>query len=109
KDQLDALTPLVATADRYDEALTRRSALERQRDAVRLYFAELGITLLTREVADHEAARAGRRRAAEAAEERKDGLARARDRLIEQRAAAGGDRLGELERVATDAHREEQS
>ena len=51
KDQLAALEPLVATADRYDAALQRRTVTERERDAVRLYFAELRTQLLTDEIA----------------------------------------------------------
>jgi uncharacterized protein YPO0396 len=108
KDQLEALGPLVATADRYDDALARRSALENQRDAVRLYFAELRIALLTGEIAEHGTARENLRRAASDAERERDALSQARDRLIEERAAAGGDRIGELERMATDARRDEE-
>ncbi len=108
KDQLAALDPLVAIADRYDDALVRRSALERQRDAVRLYFAELRIALLTGEIAEHSRARERHREAVVATEKERDALSQARDRLIGERAAAGGDRIGELERMAADARRAEE-
>ncbi len=103
RDQLAALAPLVTAADRYDGALERRSGLERQRDAVGLYFAELRIRLLSAEIEKNEAARADHQRHAESADSERNELARARDRLIEERAAAGGDRLGELERAEADA------
>lgn len=109
KDQLEALEPLVATADRYDGAVDRRSGLERQRDGVRLYFAELRMTLLSKEIGDHEATRDDLQRTVGEHEETRVGLARTRDRLVGERAAAGGDRLGELQRIADDARRDEHS
>ena len=60
REQLEALQPLVATSERYDEALFRRSELEHQRDAVRLFIAELRIRLLTEEIANHEGVRDAR-------------------------------------------------
>ena len=57
REQLDALQPLVASSKHYDEALARRGELERQRDAVRLFIAELRVRLLTEEIAAHEAKR----------------------------------------------------
>ena len=98
RDQLEALGPLVATIDRYDDAVARRVLAERQRDAVRLFVAELRIRLLTEEIAADVTAR--ERAAADqlAAQERRADLVRERDQLIADRAAAGGDRIGQLER-----------
>jgi uncharacterized protein YPO0396 len=103
REQLEALTPLVATADRYDEALIRRGELETQRQAVRLYIAELRIGLRTDEIGEHERLRAEKAGAAEDARVRHDGLTREREELIAQRAAAGGDRIAALEQQAADA------
>ena len=99
KDQLAALEPLVAVADRYDAALERRTATERERDAVRLYFAELRTQLLTDEISAHTVERErceGETRELSVA---RSELTQTRERLIGERAAAGGDRIGELERV----------
>lgn len=98
REQLAALTPLVEAADRYDAALTQRAALERQRDAVRIYFAELRLRLLAEEITAHTAERARGQREADDLAARGIALAGERDGLIEERAAAGGDRVGELER-----------
>ncbi len=106
QEQLAALTPLVATADRFDEAQARRAELERQRDAVRLFFAELRTQLLTAEIAGHELARDQRKLDVEAAEQEQGRLGRTRDGLLEERARAGGDRIGELEKLAAEAHQE---
>lgn len=106
REQLAALEPLVATAERYDDARARRSAVERQRDAVRLYFCELRIRLLTAEVSANEAARAAHEREETDADTALARLRTERDGLIAERAAAGGDRLGELERVEADAVRD---
>ncbi len=99
KEQLAALEPLVATADRYDAALQRRTATEQERDAVRLYFAELRARLLTDEIAVHTAQRARSAAEADEATTARTRLTQARERLIGERAAAGGDRVGELERI----------
>jgi uncharacterized protein YPO0396 len=103
REQLEALEPLVATSDRYDEALARRGQLERQREAVRLFIAELRMRLLTEEIAAREAKRDSRTRAAAEAQTALDAHVRAREGLIGERAAAGGDRLGQLEQQAADA------
>jgi uncharacterized protein YPO0396 len=99
KDQLAALDPLVATADRYDAVLERRTGMERERDAVRLYFSELRIRLLTEQISVNEAER--ERTAVEVAdvELAREQLTGERERLIGERAAAGGDRIGELEGI----------
>jgi uncharacterized protein YPO0396 len=98
RDQLDALAPLVATVDRYDDAVVRRAAAERERDAVRLFVAELRIDLLTTEIAADTARRDQRETAMAVAEQRRRELTAERERLIADRAAAGGDRVAQLER-----------
>ena len=97
REQLDALQPLVASSKHYDGALGRRGELERQRDAVRLFIAELRVRLLTEEIVAHEVKRDRQTKAAEAAREICDALVRERESLIIERAAAGGDRLSQLE------------
>ena len=97
REQLDALQPLVASSKHYDGALGRRGELEQQRDAVRLFIAELRVRLLTEEIVAHEVKRDRQTKAAEAAREICDALVRERESLIIERAAAGGDRLSQLE------------
>ncbi|HEY5978476.1 MAG TPA: SbcC/MukB-like Walker B domain-containing protein [Microlunatus sp.] len=103
REQLEALEPLVKTAERYDTALTERAHLELERAAVRLFITELRSDLLADEItgleaigdrlsSEQELARSGQRE-----------LAAERDALIEERARAGGDRIGELERLAGEA------
>lgn len=90
---------------------TTRSPAVHARAAARrgaLFFAELAIGLLAGEIAEFEAADAGLRTTLEEAERTRDELSPTRDRLIEERAAADGDRIGELERRAGDARRDEQ-
>ncbi|HWH30605.1 MAG TPA: SbcC/MukB-like Walker B domain-containing protein [Mycobacteriales bacterium] len=99
KDQLAALEPLVATADRYDAAVERRTAAERERDAVRLYFAELRARLLAAEIEAQELERRQHERQVADGELARAALVDERERLIGDRAAAGGDRVGELDRV----------
>ena len=106
RDQLAALEPLVATADRYDETLLRRSALERQRDAVRFYVAEARLRLLAAAIDGYASERADGELQVAAQTEARHELTRERERLIAERAAAGGDRLGELEREAETASAE---
>ena len=106
REQLAALTPLVETAGRFDDAQSRRAELERERDAVRLFFAELRGRLLLAEIAGHKAAQHERQRAAADTEQEQRRLGLARDGLLQDRARAGGDRIGELEKVAADAWRE---
>ena len=109
KDQLAALDPLVATADRYDAALQRRTAMEQERDAVRLYFAELRARLLWVEIDAHESERLQQERAVGEAELLRGDLVDERERLIGERAAAGGDRIGELERIEREQRAEMQT
>src|SRR5699024_5943620 len=87
--QLEALEPLVATADKYDQALERRAELERRRDAVRLFFTERRIGLLGDEIEQNQQASARVTAEKESAERRRSQLAQARDELIAERAAAG--------------------
>ncbi len=106
RDQLAALDPLVATCDRYDDAAARRRDTERQREAVRLYFAELRIKLLADEIEANSRVRRQRHDEAEEATSARNALGLAREGLIAERASAGGDRLGELEQAAVAAQRE---
>lgn len=98
REQLEALQPLVATADRYDEALERRAQTEQRRAALRLFIAELRIRLLQEEITQNQEGRALQREAERGAEHQRSVLEQARAHLIAERAGAGGDRLGELER-----------
>ncbi len=103
REQLAALDPLCTAADRYDHALERRAAAERERAALRLFFAELRRDLLTtRLAADAERLELCRDEAS-TTQERVDRLRADREGLIEERAGAGGQRLAELERLATAA------
>lgn len=105
REQLDALRPLVATAERYDDAVARREELTRQRDAVRLFVAELRIRLLDDEIAAHQVVRDARAREVAVTEQEQCDAAQERERLIEQRAAAGGDRISRLEDEIATARR----
>ncbi len=104
REQLASLEPIVITGAKYDSALAERELLERERGAVRLFIAELRSGLLAEELA--RLAVEGRRlwQEQDAAKLRQQELAGEREALIEQRARAGGDRIGELERLARDAH-----
>lgn len=103
REQLEALEPIVATAEKYDAAIADRAEQERQRDSVRLFVAESRSLMLLAEIeAKHgEAERLFHEKTeAEAAAVR---LAGERDELIAERERSGGDRIGELERLARDA------
>ncbi len=106
RDQLEALQPLVATADRYDTALLRRDVIEQQRDAVRLFIAELRMRLLTEEMAAYEQDRAQAAAALDETDSRRRRLNAQRETLIEERAGVGGDRVAELEREAAAARQQ---
>lgn len=103
REQLEALQPIVDTAAKYDAALAERAGLELERAAVRLFIAELRSGLLTDEIARLEADGAALLTQLDTAEAEQRRLGRERDSLIEERAKAGGDRIGELERLAADA------
>ncbi|UYM05472.1 ATP-binding protein [Solicola gregarius] len=106
REQLAALIPLVDAADKYDTALEQRAGLDRQREAVRLYIAELRLRLLDEELEAHKAESARANREAEELAARRVTLVSERDGLIGERAAAGGDRIGELERLERIAREE---
>jgi uncharacterized protein YPO0396 len=77
--------------------------LERERAAVRLFIAELRSSLLAEEIVQLEAAGARLWKEQDAAKTTQQNLASERESLIEERAKAGGDRIGELERLAREA------
>jgi len=106
RDQLEALRPLMTTADKYDEALERRARAEQQRDALRLFIAELRIQLLTEEIERYAATRSRKQAEEVATEQELLRVEQVREALIEERARVGGDRLSELERQATLARQE---
>jgi len=104
REQLEALDPIVATAEKYDAALAERADQERQRDAVRLFVAESRSRMLGEEIAARQV-EAERLFADKADSETTAGrLAGERDELIAERERSGGDRIGELERLAREAH-----
>ncbi len=97
-EQLEALSPLVAAAAKYDAAVQRHAEDEARRDAVRSFIAEHRIALLDADI-DESIARQQRLNEAEVAARTRDaGLRQEHDQLLVDRAGAGGDRLGELER-----------
>lgn len=103
REQLEALQPIVDTAAKYDAALAERDGLELERSAVRLYIAELRSGLLTDEIARLEAEGAVLLQQQDVADSEQRKLNHERESLIEERAKAGGDRIGELERLAAEA------
>lgn len=103
REQLEALEPIVQTAAKYDAALDERDALERERAAVRLFIAELRSELWGAELARLETEGSALWTQQDAAETQRQTLNRQRDSLIEERTKAGGDRIGELERLAQQA------
>lgn len=103
REQLEALEPVAQTTVKYDDALTQRDNLECQRSAVRLFIAELRATLLADEIAALESEGAALWQELDTAEAEQHELTRERESLIEERAMAGGDRIGELERLSREA------
>jgi uncharacterized protein YPO0396 len=103
REQLEALEPVVQTAAKYDDALAERDTRERERSAVRLFIAELRSNLLAGEISALESDGAALWREQDTAKARQQTLTRERESLIEERAKAGGDRIGELERLAREA------
>ena len=103
REQLEALEPIVATATKYDAALGEREALERERSAVALFTAELRSGLLADEIAALAAEGEGLWKEQDAAKATQQQLNDEREALIEERARAGGDRIGELERLVREA------
>ncbi|QGN34425.1 ATP-binding protein [Microlunatus sp. Gsoil 973] len=106
REQLEALDPIVATSQKYDRALADRAGLEKQRDAVRLYVAELRSRLLGEELDLYGTEEHRLRQEQDTARSGLETLQAERDALIEERAGAGGDRIGELERLAGQARAE---
>jgi len=103
RDQLAALGPVAATTEKYDAALADRDAHERERAAVRLFTAELRSSLLAEQICVLEAEGKRLWEQKDSAEQRKQALSDEREALIEERAVVGGDRIGELERLAREA------
>ncbi len=103
REQLEALEPVVLTAGKYDEALAERGTRERERSAVRLFIAELRSNLLAGEISQLETDGAALWQEQDTAKARQQTLTYERESLIEERAKAGGDRIGELERLAREA------
>ncbi len=108
REQLEALAPVVHTAAKYDDALSERESLERERSAVQLFIAELRSGLLSEEIAALEAEGATLWSEQDTAETEQQQLTHQREALIEERAKEGGDRIGELERLASDAREQAQ-
>ncbi len=103
REQLEALEPVAQTAAKYDDALAERDTRERERSAVRLFIAELRSNLLAGEISALEAEGAALWREQDTAKASLQTLTHERESLIEERAKAGGDRIGELERLAREA------
>jgi uncharacterized protein YPO0396 len=103
REQLDALEPVVRTAAKYDDALAERESSERERSAVRVFIAELRSRLLADEIAQAETEGSALWQKQDAAKATERKLKNEHDSLIEERAKAGGNRIGELERLASEA------
>ncbi len=106
REQLEALDPIVKTAAKYDAALAGRDRLEKERAAVRLFVAELRSSLLAAEIASLVADGERLWHELDDAKVKAQELTGERESLIEERAKAGGDRIGELERLAREARAE---
>ena len=102
--QLDLLGPLVESAQKYDAAVAARTSLQEESVAVRPFFADLRIALRTAERERLRAEIAGATADLERIRGEQAALTVERDELIEAKARAGGDRIGELEREAREAH-----
>lgn len=103
REQLAALDPIAQTTVKYDAAAAERDGLDRERAAVRQFIAELRSRLLGEEIAGLEADSQRLEREQDAATATQDALASDRDSLIAERERAGGDRIGELERLVREA------
>ena len=106
REQLEALEPLVATSQKYDDAVARRTEAEQHRAAVRLFIAERRIGLLDTEIETSEARRAELVEQEQQVLARREQVDRDRDELIAARARAGGNRVAELERSIAAARAE---
>ena len=106
REQLDTLEPIASITARYDAAFAEREMRERERAAVRLFIAELRSGLLADEIASLAADGQRLWRAQDEAKAIQAELAAERESLIVERARAGGDRIGELGRLAREARAE---
>ena len=103
KEQLSLLDPLVASANKYEDATSRRRQYEGERGALPLYFAERTQRVL------EDARREMEARVHEAIQARAtlDGgranLVAVRDALQDERRAAGGDRISQIDREIIEA------
>ena len=97
KDQLAALDPLLVNCDKHAALGAERLATGRQRDATGLCLTEQRITLLAAALDDLEQRLTARTSERDAVRGELDQLARRERELISERAAAGGDRLVQLE------------
>lgn len=106
REQLDELAKVADAASRYDAALDARREFETQRVATVPYVSELRLALLDAELAhlDGTLDRLDSRKTDLTT--RLAQLAAEHDRLTERKAQAGGNRLGELERLEREASSE---
>ncbi|RCS60034.1 ATP-binding protein [Microbacterium sp. JB110] len=101
--QLGLLEPLVAAADKYDDASARRDRHANERDALVVFIAELTLEVLA------NAVRAADGELAAATSERDDlraqraGFVPRRESLQAERLGAGGDRIGALDAAIPEA------
>lgn len=109
REQLAALEPLVEAAHAYDDATERRAQFQHEGDAVRFYIAELRSGLLEVEIEQHREDRIRAEQELARLGEQATGVGRRRDALITERAGAGGDRITELERIASVARADVES
>ncbi len=109
REQLEALEPVAQTAAKYDAALAERESTERERSAVRLFIAEFRSGLLADEIAQLEAEGLALWKEQDSVKAKAQKLKDEHDSLIEERAKAGGDRVGELERLAGEARAQAQT
>ncbi|MBX7434911.1 AAA family ATPase [Mycobacterium sp. Y57] len=109
REQLEALEPVAQTTAKYDAGLAERESIEGERSAVRLFVAELRSSLLADEIAELEAEGLGLWKEQDSAKAKARKLKDEHDSLIEERATAGGDRVGELERLAGEARAQAQA
>ncbi len=93
KTQVERLTPLVADCDRHAELTAEVAALRRNRDALRPWFASLKIELLEKRLAQLAQAWEKLTARLDAADTERRELAAHRDRLNQDIARNGGDRL----------------
>ncbi len=96
RDQIQALTPIVADADEYAERSQQTTALRGCRDALAAWFASLKIELLDRRLQDLAGEQARLTDRFEALKRTRVEQRRQRDALGQAIAANGGDRLERL-------------